>query len=278
MVKYGNMYLPKGSKRKGKDKNMEKLNVKRVVILCFPIVFALSLAVTLAACMAQAGRTLDSGAIGSTEDTSAQGESTPTNQGSVYSSGLTYEMGSDGGAVVKGVGICTDPHVRIPEKTPDGVRITAIGNSAFLGCEALKSITLPTGIREIGMYAFYGSSLESISVGADVKAIGECCFVNCKRLKAISVDSANTEYCSLDGVLFSKDKTDLICYPAGKTDSELSMRLGVKNVLSAAFYGCSFLKTVRFNGTEDEWAKINIGANNEALTSAEIKFKKSDIK
>ena len=272
------MYLPKGVKAKGKDKNMEKLNVKRVVILCFPIVFALSLAITLAACMAQAGRTLDDGAIGGAEETGEQSESTEASQGSAYSSGLTYGTGSDGGAFVKGVGSCTDSHIRIPERTPDGLRITAIGDSAFLGCATLKSITLPTGLREIGMYAFYGSSLETISIGANVKSIGECCFVNCKSLKSISVDTSNAEYCALDGVLFSKDKTDLICYPAGKTDSEFSMRLGVENVLSAAFYECSFLKTVRFNGTETDWSRINIGANNGALLAAEIKFKTGDIK
>lgn len=257
---------------------MEKLNLKRLIILCLPIAFALSLAVTLAACMAQAGRTLDDTPVGNTAD-SENGELISANPENPYSSGLTYGKGSDGGAVVTGVGSCTDTHVKIPEKTPDGVRITAIGDSAFLGCETLKSIALPTGIRSIGMYAFYGSSLESIVISADIEEIGECCFVNCKALKSITVDVSNAAYCSIDGVLFSKDKTDLICYPAGKTDSELSMRLGVQNVLSAAFYGCSHLQTVRFNGSEEEWSRIRIGANNDALLSAEIIFKKNtDVK
>ena len=261
---------------------MDKLNLKRFIILCFPIVFALSLAITLAACMAQAGRTLDESALGDRENeneaTTAGAVSGTSPEASIYSSGLTYKAGADGGAILTGIGSCRDEHIRIPEKTPDGVRITAIGDSAFIGVENLKALTLPTSVKEIGAYAFYGSSLESITLTSGIQRIGECCFANCKSLKSINVDSANTEYCSLDGVLFSKDKTNLICYPSGKTDSEYTMRLGVKNISSAAFYGCTHLVTVRFNGNESEWAQIKIGANNDSLLGATLVFKKNDVK
>ncbi len=53
---------------------------------------------------------------------------------------------------------------------PDDGSVTHIANSAFRGCKALKSITIPVSVTSIGMYAFYGcSNLTSITFGGTVE-------------------------------------------------------------------------------------------------------------
>ncbi|MDD5793040.1 MAG: hypothetical protein PUD22_10690 [Erysipelotrichaceae bacterium] len=53
--------------------------------------------------------------------------------------------------------------------------------------------------------------------GYTVTSIGFQAFCDCTSLTSINVDNENQYYCSVDGVLFSKDKTVLIKYPAGST-------------------------------------------------------------
>lgn len=70
-------------------------------------------------------------------------------------------------------------------------------------------------------------------------------------LKEIEVDANNSTYCSVDGVLYSKDKTQLIYYPGGKTDATFKVPDGVKSIP----YGFSIswnknLTSIDFNQVE----------------------------
>lgn len=258
---------------------MERTNLKKLILFCLPIVFAVSLAITLAACMAQAGKSLTDGAFDDPDaDTSSPPSSDVSADGPSYSVGLTYVSRGDGTCIVAGIGSCTDSEVIIPEKNPSGERVTAIGESAFMGCEDLNSVCLPLGLTDIGAYAFYTSSIKRIEIPSSVERIGSCAFVNCYLLTAIDVDGENSAYTSIDGVLFSKDKSVLICYPSGKTDANYTIRLGVGSIGNAAFLNCAHLKSVSFNGSAAQWSTVKIGANNGSLTSLKITFAKNDSK
>ena len=95
--------------------------------------------------------------------------------------------------------------------------ITEIGRHAFEGCGHLTSVTIPQGVASIGDYAFYECfGLESVSIPKSVTYIGLEAFSGCRMLTEIVVSENNTVYCSdVDGVLFTKDKTQLIQMPAG---------------------------------------------------------------
>jgi hypothetical protein len=68
-------------------------------------------------------------------------------------------------------------------------------------------------------------------------------FINCKSLTSINVADDNPHYCSMDGVLFSKDRTTLILCPEGKQGAYIIPN-SVTSIGSSAFRGCSKLTSV----------------------------------
>lgn len=55
--------------------------------------------------------------------------------------------------------------------------------------------------------------ITEITIGKNVKQIDGKSFYSCWALQNIKVDPANEIYCDVDGVLYTKDMTKLICYP-----------------------------------------------------------------
>lgn len=114
--------------------------------------------------------------------------------------------------------------------------VTTIGDTAFAYCDTLTSITLPDNLTTIGDSAFeYCESLESITIPKNVTALGKEVFGSCSSLKEINVASSNSTYTSVDGVVFTKAKDTLVCYPAGKEVERYYIPQGVKTIAGGAF-------------------------------------------
>ena len=123
--------------------------------------------------------------------------------------------------------------------------VTEMGRRAFSGCSSLIGIAIPDSVTEIGKYAFDGcKSLTSITIPDGVTSIGDGAFYNCSSLTEIKVASENSNYVSVNGVLYNKDKTTIICYPAGKKGNNYKIPDGVTKVDSSAFIGCSSLTSI----------------------------------
>ena len=117
--------------------------------------------------------------------------------------------------------------------------VTYVRDSAFYGCTSLKSVTVPESVTYIGGYAFAECySLKYADIPANVSGIGSSPFCNCRSLENINIDEANKWYTTVDGVLYDKDKTELINYPAGKKDSSYVIPEGIRTIREKAFYGC----------------------------------------
>ena len=125
---------------------------------------------------------------------------------------------------------------------PDGV--TSIPMDTFNGCTSLTNITIPDSVTSIDC-AFNGcTSLTSITIPDSVTEIGFSAFFGCTSLTAINVATGNQNYVSVNGVLYNKDKTTIMRYPAGKKDKTYSILDGVTSIDYYAFSGCTSLTSI----------------------------------
>lgn len=117
---------------------------------------------------------------------------------------------------------------------PDSV--TSIGVCAFSYCTALTELEIPNSITSLDRQAIeYCDSLTSIYIPDSVSDIGYYNFQKCESLTNIEVSNSNANYYSEDGVLFNKDKTKLICYPCGKTNTNYTIPNSVSEIAYYAF-------------------------------------------
>jgi len=122
--------------------------------------------------------------------------------------------------------------------------VEKIEESAFEFCDALQKISLSPALKEIGDRAFAGCPITSIVIPAKVGKIGYGIFSTCEKITAIEVEGANPDFVSSDGVLFSKDKTRLLQYPAAKSATSFAIPNSVKKIDKEAFYGCNRLTSI----------------------------------
>ena len=101
---------------------------------------------------------------------------------------------------------------------------------AFQNCETLIRVRIPKTVTDIHHYA--GNFLCKNP------------FDGCTSLERIEVDEENPSMCSIDGVLFSKDKTWLYCYPAGAGRDSYDVPESVTSFGMCAFSGSSHLVNV----------------------------------
>jgi uncharacterized repeat protein (TIGR02543 family) len=142
---------------------------------------------------------------------------------------------------------------------PSGVQ--SIGYYSFSGCTGLTSINIPSSVTSLNYYAFnYCTSLESVAfnTGTSDLNIRTSAFSQCSALKTISlpanawdiqpgfvsyttaltsidIAASNTKHTSENGVLFSKDKTVLIAFPANKSTGSYTIPSTVTTIDKYAF-------------------------------------------
>lgn len=138
--------------------------------------------------------------------------------------------------------------------------VTKVASRIFQDCVSLENVTIPDSVTSIETYAFYNCAMSEITIPGSVTFIGSAAFNSCANLKNISIPASvreiicdtftwctsltsfevaesNPSYSSVDGVMFSKDKTRIICYPAGKAESNYSVPDSVVSIEQDAFAG-----------------------------------------
>lgn len=100
-------------------------------------------------------------------------------------------------------------------------------------------------VTTIGSYVFWQcSDLTAVTIPNSVTTIGTNAFGNCSGLSAFTVTDGNPSYCSQDGVLFNKAKTELIQYPMAKVGLSYEIPTSVTTLGAGAFKRCGGLTTV----------------------------------
>ena len=129
--------------------------------------------------------------------------------------------------------------------------ITIIGDYAFKDCSSIESITIPSSVTSIGSYAFSGCrSLTTVTFGenSQLESIGSYAFYDCSSLTSITIPSSVT---SIGSYAF---------YGCSSLTS-ITIPSSVTSIGSRAFYGCSRLQNVYYNGTMEDWCKIEFGSS-----------------
>ena len=125
--------------------------------------------------------------------------------------------------------------------------LTTLSDYSFSNCTKLQSVTLPDTLERISDYAFmYCSSLTEFSIPKNLTIFGVYVFTGCTSLTKIQVDEDNTDYFSVDGVLYENKGTgvSLACYPAGKPDEVFTTDSRTKFINYNSFMGAKYLTKV----------------------------------
>ena len=173
-----------------------------------------------------------------------------------------------------------------------GSGVTSIGKWAFNDCTALTSIEIPDNVTSIGEWVFSKcssladvkigsrvtsiengtfsdcSSLTSVEIPDSVTSISRSAFQNCTSLNSVNVSKNNAYYSSADGVLFNRDKTEIIYYPRGKSGT-YTIPDSIISIGDYAFCDCDRLTSIEIPaGVESigEWAFSNCNS----LTAVKI--------
>lgn len=179
---------------------------------------------------------------------------------------LEFEMLSDGTYEVRVKDISVSGSINIPS-TYKGISVTTLCDEAFAYCDQITSVTIPDSVKSIGSKAFYRcEGMTSVDIPESVTSIGDGAFYGCRKLVNVNipyevtsiscfdfkgsgslinieVQENNDNFKSIDGILYNKDGTVLICCPAGKT-GDLIIPNSVNTIGKGAFYGCRNIKSV----------------------------------
>jgi len=162
--------------------------------------------------------------------------------------------------------------IKIPES------VTSIGSWAFGRCTGLTNITIPNSVASIGYSAFYGcTGLISIIIPNSVTSIGDSAFSGCKSLKNVTIPDSITSIG--DSVFWGCNGLEGITIPDSVTIIEdsafrgctgltsITIPVSITRIGEAAFSNCTGITETYYPGTEKQWKKISIGANNAPLTN-----------
>ncbi len=175
--------------------------------------------------------------------------------------------------------------------------ITSIGYQAFYGCTELTELNIPnevndinstsfdgcTGITKLSYYAnksyylslpnvseliikgsgnlsnisFDKSYISKVSISDGISYISDSVFDECFNLSNIFVDDNNLNYSSVDGILYNKEKTKLLKYPANNSQTTITIDASINDIATDAFKDCNNL------------VNINVDTNNASYTSVD---------
>jgi len=127
---------------------------------------------------------------------------------------FSYTMKGNGTAIITGFNAVANGNndVYVPAQI-DGYTVSEIGTNAFRFAKCECVVMLPDTITTIGENAFYGSSFTAVNIPASVKEIKTDAFNHMANITRMTVDSQNTVYATIDGILYNKKTKTLVACP-----------------------------------------------------------------
>ena len=151
--------------------------------------------------------------------------------------------------------------------------LTTIEESAFCSCTSLKTVIFSDSVTTIADGSFTDcTGLESVTIGKGCTSVTASAFTRNVNLVKFDVSEDNESYTSVDGVLYNKEKTAVVCYPKSLS-GEYVIPDTVTSIEKAAFENCNKLTKITIgSGVET----VNPYAFNQCNLLATVVFKDSD--
>ena len=129
------------------------------------------------------------------------------------------------------------------------IQAKEIEDGVFEGCTNLTSVTIADRVIKLGDSSFKNcTKLKNVNIGSGLEYIGDngswCTFDGCSVLESITVNSANKNFSSADGVMYNKNKSEVIIYPQGKKNTEWKISGTIDYLSSESTGNNPYLKTV----------------------------------
>lgn len=143
-------------------------------------------------------------------------------------------------------------------------RIAYSDYEIYIDGEPLSEMTelILQDIDTIPQYAFTGlTGLTQLIIPQSVTNIDKSAFSGCNLLANISVSVNNPNYSSQDGILYNKEKTEIIYVPKA-ISGNITMSDTLSNINHYAFSGCSNLTSVTFANTNGWKVSYDIDMSN----------------
>ncbi len=134
--------------------------------------------------------------------------------------------------------------------------VEMIEREAFYSCESLKNITIPNSVKRIRSWALADTEITSIDIPASVISLSGDAFWGCWELTAINVDEANKNYSSRDGVLYNKDGSVLIRWPAAKS-GECEVGSSVQEIENGALVSCGSVTAINVDEANENYSSCD---------------------
>ncbi len=157
---------------------------------------------------------------------------------------LTYNHGDSLCVAAIDLGV-ENPHMQVV----DNVLYTKDMKTLILypGFDTRTTFAVPEGVQTIhGCMLYYQRNLQHLTIPATLTNIVQNTLYTNSSLVEIHVDESNPYFSSLDGVLYNKAKTELLCYPTGKTEAVYTFPDTLQTVRNIACYGNNHLQQITF--------------------------------
>lgn len=137
-----------------------------------------------------------------------------------------------------------------------GASTLYIGYGAFSYCDALETAGFGSKLTDLSEFAFGGcSSLNAVTLPSSLENIGDTVFDDCTKLSGISGSGAG--FITENGILYSKNKEKLICYPAAKADTSFTLPDSVRTMSRGAVRDNTYLEFVDLgSGISDVYGDV----------------------
>ena len=149
--------------------------------------------------------------------------------------------------------------------------VATIGKGAFSDCVQLEFVTFARSLKEVKDEAFKNCFvLDDLEISSSLEKIGDNAFVGCNQLVNVQVDSSNQSFMISDGILYTKDQSEIVLAP-NVVSSIINVLPSVKKIRSNAFHNASKVVELHVPATVEE-IELNAFVGCTNLTKVTLPF------